>query len=358
MIKNYSKVEGSLVDWFNRKTIANSVRRVGISSIALSTDTGITRTENQDRCAVLRTRSEDGKAIVVIAVCDGMGGMISGGDCAARTIASFFLGCSHSSYATLEKTLLKATLLANEMVSSAHSGKGGSTLSAIALDSDGRLVGVNVGDSRLYCNYSAELLKISNDDTLSGQLNAHYNLYSDQNGLLQYIGIGKEISPHILPIPYHQENEYRAIITSDGVHFLGSHLMRAIIQNAADSAKAAQRLTDLSKWCGGNDNATAAIVSSYKKLIDFRDEAKKGLLEIWDAFGELQIITDAPPQELIPNPNLEQPKSNNLMDAPVKRVRKRKQSEKKQVSDTENTLELPLTKPQIKIEFDDSNGLK
>jgi serine/threonine protein phosphatase PrpC len=287
-----------------------------------------------------------------------MGGMAAGGDCAARTIASFFLGCSSSPYTTFEKMLSKATLLANEMVYSTHLGKGGSTLSAIALDNDGRLVGVNVGDSRLYCHNNFELLKISNDDTLSGQFSPNFDIYNDRHGLLQYIGIGKEISPHIIPIPYSVENDYRAIITSDGVHFLDSGLMGAIIRNASDPAKAVQRLTDLSKWCGGNDNATAAIISSYKKLIEFRDDAKKGLIEIWDAFGELQVIVDTNPQGISLQPIPDSTTSEAFIETPLKRVRKRKRPDTKKATEAENSSELPIVKPQIKIEFDDSNGLK
>jgi serine/threonine protein phosphatase PrpC len=357
MIKNYSKVQNSLVDWFNRRTNANAVRRVGLSSIALSTDIGITRSENQDRCAVLRTRSGDDKAVVVIAVCDGMGGMASGGDCASRAITSFFLNCSCSPYSSLEKMLSKAAFFANEEVYSIHSGQGGSTLSAIAIDHEGKLAGVNVGDSRLYLRVKSELLKISNDDTLSGQFSPSAGIYNDTPGLLQYMGIGKEISPHIIEIAHSNENDYQVIITSDGVHFLGSSVMGAIIQNASDSAKAAQRLTDLSKWCGGNDNATTAIFSSYKKLIEFRGEAKKGLIEIWDAFGELQVIVDTSEQGLNPEPNPTPSKPHSPIEASLKKIRKRKRPEIKDPPETENDSAGPPVKPQIKIEFDESNGL-
>lgn len=353
-----SKIQQILVDWFNRKTNSSAVRRIALSSIALATDIGLVRSENQDRCGVLRLRSNDGKALVIIAVCDGMGGMQSGADCASMTIATFFSSCAEFSFLSPEKMLTKAVLTANQYVFSKYAGRGGATLSAVCVDHTGRALGVNVGDSRIYCNYGFRLIKISNDDTLAGQLDSEAEFYAGRNDLLQYVGIGKEISPHILDVPFFPDSGCLPLITSDGVHFLDEKLIGAIIFNAPDSAKVVQRLTDLSKWFGGHDNATVAYVASYEKLLEFRDEAKADVVEVWDSFGETQVVLVNASQHvsaLNKNSIVEQREPYVVAPSPKKR---KKKTESKALKNNEEIVKddgVLVEKPQIKIEFDDSN---
>ena len=50
-----------------------------------------------------------------------------------------------------------------------------------------------------------------------------------------------------------------------------------------------KRLVDLAKWCGGTDNATVAMITL---PVDWEPEDRPPYpcFEVWDAFGELQII--------------------------------------------------------------------
>lgn len=57
-----------------RRTITSSIRRIADLPIAIATDMGIVRTENQDRAAILRVQLTNDKSTVIAILCDGMGG--------------------------------------------------------------------------------------------------------------------------------------------------------------------------------------------------------------------------------------------------------------------------------------------
>ncbi|MEH6471008.1 MAG: protein phosphatase 2C domain-containing protein [Halopseudomonas sp.] len=342
--------------------------------MALATDVGLVRAENQDRAAVLRIRRPNENGTVIAVVCDGMGGMESGAECASKALASFLFHCMNSIEPT-ELMLKNAVLEANKTVYSDHGGRGGATLSAACLDGKGTLTGVNVGDSRIYCFTNSGLSRISADDTLAGQFGSENEVFSGRNELLQHVGIGKDIEPHILPIESFEGADARLLLTSDGVHFMDEGLMASIIQHANEPAKAAQRLTELSKWLGGKDNATTILSSSYNQLIEFRDESRPGIVEVWDSFGELQLhipqyipqfkspknsvaAKDSPSPELVQSKNEKPENESKATSNPKKRRKSRaKASGKKDVEGDNGDVESPPKEiPQLNIKFDSSQG--
>ncbi len=288
-MENQSETLKRLVEWFKRTTTQKCFRGVGSLTLAISTDIGLTRNENQDRSAILRTRNNKGEAIVVAVVCDGMGGMESGADCASKVIANFLNYCACSVHEPTDILLKNAVLKANEAIFSDYKGKGGTTLSALCIDSNGQIFGVNVGDSRIYSFDNGELIQISSDDTFAEQLKDTKGTFTGRNELLQHVGIGTDIEPHILSISISKDEDTRLLVTSDGVHFMDRRWISSIIKHAPDIAKAVTRLVELSKWCGGKDNATSIITSSYDRLIAFRDGSRIDVIEIWDSFSEFEI---------------------------------------------------------------------
>lgn len=283
MIKE--QVQAHLRNWLMRKTTNSSMRQVGESSLSIATDIGLSRNENQDRAVVLRTRFDPNRFFVAVALCDGMGGMTEGGECASQVIASFFITSIRFRDRPLAERVVLATQEANRVVNSTFNGKGGATLSAILFDSISGMMGVNVGDSRIYLYKEHKLEQITIDDTIEGQLQKIAKDSPLRNDLLQFIGIGEGIEPHVVEIPVSTE---LIILTSDGVHFLDQHVMQMVIQNSTEPLHAAKRLVEISKWCGGHDNASVVVVSPEAMQMEQQDPP--GVIQIWDPFGELQII--------------------------------------------------------------------
>lgn len=266
-------LQSNLYDWLMRKTNVSAVRRISELPIAIGSDMGNVRTENQDRVALLKVKI-DSQSFGVIALCDGMGGMTDGSACASHALSCFFNSCIKNRGDSPTIRLTKAAQDANQFVYNNYKGSGGSTLSAILIEGDGDVTGVNIGDSRIYLNNELNFEQLTVDDTLS-----------HRNGLLQYIGMGDGVEPHIINIP--MQNNY-LVLTSDGIHYINNELMRTIIINAREPAIAVKRLVEIAKWCGGLDNASIAIFSHM--FFDHPSSKDNGSIQVWDPYGEIKIL--------------------------------------------------------------------
>src|SRR5581483_4357316 len=102
-------------------------------------------------------------------VCDGMGGMRAGAECAATAAASFIMSAIRLRAFPIATCLELAAKEASDSVYRIHAGEGGSTLSALAIDTEGHYAIANVGDSRVYLIEGKKLQQLSKDDTLQGQ---------------------------------------------------------------------------------------------------------------------------------------------------------------------------------------------
>jgi serine/threonine protein phosphatase PrpC len=289
---HFDNLQRSITSWFMRRTNNSAVRRVGELPIAVGTDIGIVRSENQDRVGVLRSQDDQGRSFIVGALCDGMGGMEAGADCASLAIASFFAGCFQNRNKPAGERILESAKFANESVYSKYRAHGGATLSAFAIDSRGEFIGVNVGDSRIY-SIRKEIHQLTVDDTIAGQFDKdRIGGNHGRNELLQYIGMGKDVQPHLIEFPSSTE-EALILLTTDGIHFLAKEVMQLIGNHANEPAMAVKRLIELSKWCGGNDNGSVVAAKQFFEPMP-EDISKNGSnafsLELWDAFGEIQLI--------------------------------------------------------------------
>ena len=134
------------------------VNSINEMPIALGSDIGLERKENQDRLAMLRVNANSSTSThVVVALADGMGGMHDGSGCAARTLGAFFNALIRYRQKAPEDRLLLAANAANEVVYQYSNGNGGSTLSAVLFGVDNRAFTVNVGDSRIYATKESSL---------------------------------------------------------------------------------------------------------------------------------------------------------------------------------------------------------
>lgn len=344
-----------LYKWFMRKTQNTGVRRVAEHPFAIGSDIGITREQNQDRVAVLRGKVGLSPEFTILALCDGMGGMEDGASCASETIAEFFSSCVENHTLPSSERLTKAVNAANQLVFSKHHQRGGSTISALLIESDGSITGVNVGDSRIYCLSDQRLSQLSLDDTIAGQLSLILNkkVNEQQTQLVQFVGIGVEIEPHIIIIDKKAE---RLLLTSDGTHCLSDELMLKLVMFASESVVGVKHMIDVARWCGGSDNASVTIAIPARIRSD--NEMDVNTIEVWDSFGDLRVVL---PLEI--EFELQVTKKQSVTLLPIKKDKKqttKRGGKKKNASSSsmlgksaQNTLNPPQT---LLVSLEDNNN--
>lgn len=350
-------------DWLSRRVPKVGVRDVMGLPVAIGTDIGNVREENQDRAVILRAQVSTNKFFLVGVLCDGMGGMAEGANCAALAVASFISSCIRNRKIQVKERLFHAVESANSDVYQEFNGKGGATLSAFILDSDGNFEAINVGDSRIYVSDNHEVRQVSVDDTIAGQLNQQEPTSQLSNRLLQFVGIGKDIEPHLLDMPA-PNTIAKMLVTSDGVHYLNEHTLNAMLVQNASPLELSKRLIHVAKWCGGHDNSTVITLSDLFSILSASENVKTGTVQLWDAYGDVQFIGIEKNQSVeahSPVVNIEKVEpderesgvdlvnDDNTSEeeqskAPVKRRRKRKKPD---------TKAAPKKKPQLRIDFDD-----
>ncbi len=300
-----SLIQNQLTTWLLRRTPANGVRRVASLSAALASDVGNVRENNQDRAAVVRGRDQRGKEYALVAVADGIGGMHDGDTCAAMTIGAFVaavdqLAQNSGSCDRPEDWLGESAHAANATVYSKFRASGGSTLVALLVRPGSPAYWLSIGDSRVYCMDDRTLTQTSIDDTIAGQLGKSPEEANEQSRLLQFVGMGPDLEPHVAKLD--TDSLGAVILTTDGIHYLSPSpgWLGQIIRHSPDPGVCVKRLIDLAKWCGGPDNATVAMITL---PVDIQTESRLGYhwLEIWDAYGELQIFSPPPSHASLSN---------------------------------------------------------
>lgn len=297
MSHGQSNLQIQLTAWYMRRTATSGLRRVAPVAAALATEVGEVRTENQDRVAIARGRDMLGQPFAIAALADGIGGMRQGAECAALALGSLLSTIAIESQSTDDPRnwLLKGIKKANDEVHVSQRGEGGSTLAVVLVTSNGAIRWSSVGDSRVYHAKEGKLTQLSIDDTIAGQLGRGHEVGFEQSKLIQFIGIGSPLEASVSEID--KSIGGSVFITTDGVHYLDSTpWFGQLIKHAPDPGLCVRRLVELSKWCGGLDNASVAIMSLGSKL-DEGMPMVNGCFEVWDSFGELQVIVE-PPQRL------------------------------------------------------------
>lgn len=311
MILGSNQIQNRLTSWFLRRTASSGGRRVAALSAAVASEIGSVRGDNQDRVAIARGQDFAGRSFILVALCDGIGGMKNGAECAATALGGFFgsffdevqLDCEP------EQWLSRAAFKSNSAVNAKLEGAGGSTLVAVLISSGGGVYWLSVGDSRVHHSLGTRLTQISVDDTIAGQLGKHVEAGIGQSNLLQFIGMGKQLEPHVSRLETGLQGS--VLLTSDGVHFINPDWIGQIIGHSPDPGVCVRRLAELAKWCGGPDNASVAMIALDVAVdIPFSEP----LYEIWDPFGELQIIIGA--EQRLPTGNVGRSVSSPLSPIP------------------------------------------
>ncbi|MCC5612770.1 hypothetical protein LC612_40300 [Nostoc sp. CHAB 5834] len=296
-----SFVQRKLYSWLRRETGSSGVRKIAPLRGAIASEIGNVRSDNQDKAIAFKGADSQGREYAVAVVADGIGGMSDGAECAALAIASFssaICALLQSNTSSPMGPMKQAANSANEAVYRNYLGHGGSTLVAVLFSAGMPPTWVSAGDSRIYLQSGNNLKLLTTDDTIAGQLNKSGEVPAEHSKILQFIGMGKDLEPHVGDVK--EVREGQLILTTDGVHFLDKNpeWFRSIVRNAPDAGAIAKRLIDVAKWCGGPDNATLACVGF--PLQPSGRDAFEGGVQIWDSFGELAIQLQSLPPNNIP----------------------------------------------------------
>ncbi|RCW62729.1 serine/threonine protein phosphatase PrpC [Marinobacter nauticus] len=278
--------------WLQRTIPPVGARRISSTALAISTDIGTTRTENQDR-AVIGLINDTSNPVLFLALADGMGGMAQGGKCAAITLAAFTAELATSLDPNQESLLRNAAYFADYRVHKELQGNGGSTLSAIVIKPGQPPLTLNVGDSRIYAFSEMSVHRLTRDDTIEEQFKGIVDskiAEAEKHRILQYIGMGSDLEPHIERADYVVDD---ILLTSDGANPCGTENLLRIRKNS-ESGTYVKRITELSKWLGSKDNVTAIAASDLHNALDRLSKSTENKsITLWDSFGERsQIIPE------------------------------------------------------------------
>ena len=217
-----------------------------------------------------------------------MGGMAEGGRCADIAISTFLLSLIFNDWLSPKERVAVAARVANDEVYRQYRERGGTTVAGVFANDDS-VLGVTVGDSRIYAIHQQKPpTQIGSDDTLSDQLQkvtgrvavGVTDPFAGQ--LTQFVGMGEGIQPHTNWI---RGNE-SYLLTSDGIHGISAPTFNDIVSAAENPRELVTRLVTVSRWCGGRDNASAVLIST-ARVRAVLDAPNSGWLEIWDPFSKL-----------------------------------------------------------------------
>ena len=232
-----------------------------------------------------------------------MGGMADGARCAVIATSAFLQQLVHPSIISPEDRVRSAVVAANSRVNAQYRERGGTTLTAI-VEFLHESWAVNVGDSRIYeLARGKDFTQVTTDDTIAGELDKLKELAPARSGwdkfasqLAQFVGIGGGLEPRIIKL----NRDSIHLLTSDGVHgyAMTPGTLRQVAVSAPNSQVLVTRLLQLSRWCGGTDNASAISTSPFRPE-HLRPSAWSAgdYLEVWDSAGKLELpvqLNDSP----------------------------------------------------------------
>jgi serine/threonine protein phosphatase PrpC len=304
------------------------------------------REDNQDRAAVAQLSFPSGESFLIALICDGMGGMAKGGE-AAGCAASSFIGCFVvGDQRPLKALLYNAVSTANKEVFRRFGGNGGTTLTAVAVGKDGAWI-AHVGDSRLYEFGPKKALNLlTRDDTIGGQLRPTADEDILDNRLLQFVGVGPQIEPHILRVPDSAGPTF--LLTSDGAHSIGKKALDGIVRNSTSAIELVRKVIFVAEAVGVEDNSSAVSISvaEFDPLPTFSNGVE---LTVWSPADKLEMWLGELRPSLSENRRNERPPS---MSSPKpKKVNRARAKPNKKVEDNPNELTQEPEKPQLNIEF-------
>ncbi|HEX5377439.1 MAG TPA: protein phosphatase 2C domain-containing protein [Phenylobacterium sp.] len=229
------------------------------------------RAENQDRAFVALMSPQAGQARFVAAVLDGMGGMEEGAKAASLAASTFLQSLATSFTVDLGAALAMAISEANAAVWATLQGRGGTTLTAVAMSGSGQCLAVHVGDSRLYAGLPRPG-QLTTDDTPRGLFGS--DLGFTPGGLVRFVGAGDRAVFQSLDLT--NEESDSLLLTTDGFHGAGGEGLSSLLVQPRNATGAA--LARLGQGLRPGDNATAVLISRSRAMAELGHAPEGALL--------------------------------------------------------------------------------
>jgi len=234
-----------------------------------TTDVGRTRRVNED--SVLATG-------VVFAVADGMGGHAAGevaSSLAVDTVRTSLAASPPPLEAAVAAVAAANRAVFGRAVDEPHLRGMGTTLCGLVLADDGRVVIVNVGDSRAYVLRGGALVQISRDHSYVEELvaagaltRAEARTHPHRNIVTRALGIEPEV--HVDAWQVEPLVGDRFLLCSDGLYGeVDDDVIAQVLAGLDDQQAVADKLVVLANDAGGRDNISVVIVD----VVDARTAA-------------------------------------------------------------------------------------
>ncbi len=240
--------------------------------IAMRSDVGRVRSENQDFAIVsdeIEGGAEKGQLMVVA---DGMGGHKGGATAsklAANTIKERFLSSGGDDVAAiLRDAMEQANAVIFQEASEHDELEGMGTTTSALLIRGGRCWIGHVGDSRIYRVRGGEIEQLTDDHSLvatmvrEGLLSAEEaETHPRRNVLQRSMGVASEVEADVAgPLDLAPGDHF--LLCSDGLHGLVNSSEMAEVINNHDIEAAADRFIELALERGAHDNVTVIVAAA------------------------------------------------------------------------------------------------
>lgn len=278
----------------------------------MCTTKGGTRKTNQDRIiyAEINKRYEKINNIKIVILADGMGGLDEGEKTASLAVSSFitYLSLNTDKGLTINNCE-DAVHYSNKIIFEKYKGKSGATISAIIIENRKHFA-VNVGDSRIYAfKKGAELRQITKDDTFAAHAlaidddsNNWQNPSILDNRLIQHIGMGSGLLPHIIDLSNDLKNKNAPtgyLITSDGAHYIGKTMISQIINTSRDINTIPKRLVSVSTYLSDHDNSSSICIPLENHQQIIKNDNEQDFIDItFHTVGDKFHYTIFPPNKI------------------------------------------------------------
>ena len=237
-------------NWLTSPDRDTSFEVVDGLDVCVASTRGLRREENEDRACFARIAGDGQEPIYIALLCDGIGGMQAGAECANIAVSAILaVSAELINKRDLKEAFLFAIRQANAEIFRRHHGNGGTTLAAVLLYRN-KCLSINVGDSRIYgVNSKNQVAQLSTDDTVATEVGQQLASISPSaldklefgEQLTQFIGIGSDLRLRETQWKSMELKE-KIILLSDGAWRSSNGAFLKIIANAPNSAETGKRI--------------------------------------------------------------------------------------------------------------------
>lgn len=259
----------------------------GLWQIAAASHVGRVRSHNEDRYAVLDSRTLSGAFDFALIVADGMGGRNAGevaSAIAVEAVSQTLLGVAHHvEVETLLHRAVENAHMAIQRRAEEHKELGGmGTTLVVALARGQKLWIAHVGDSRAYLLCGERLLRLTEDHTFvaeqvrAGAMSVEQARQSRfRNMLTRAVGTNADYTPEITSTPLQPGDVL--MVCSDGLtNMLSEEEIAGLLhRHALQPEKACNHLITLANANGGQDNITVVLAVDQRRTPTALDEEEE-----------------------------------------------------------------------------------